>query len=80
MERHQDLTRLYFRFVLKRYREARNLTQEELSERIGVSTGFLGMMEIGRKWPNVDMLIRIARALGVRPGELCDALMEESEK
>lgn len=38
------------------------------------------MMEIDRKWPNINMLFRIAYVLGKRPGELVDALEEESRK
>jgi transcriptional regulator with XRE-family HTH domain len=37
-------------------------------------------MEVGRRWPNIDMLFRIARALSVQPGELIDALEEEALK
>jgi len=51
-----------------------------MAERIGVSVGFFGMMEVGRRWPNIDMLFRIANALGVRPGELINALEEEVRK
>lgn len=53
----------YFRFILKRYRHEKGLTQEQLSERIGISNSFLGMIETGRKRPNIDMLFRIATAL-----------------
>lgn len=52
----------YFRFILKRYRHEKGLTQEQLSERIGISNSFLGMIETGRKRPNIDMLFRIATA------------------
>lgn len=48
----------YFRFILKRYRHEKGLTQEQLSERIGISNSFLGMIETGRKRPNIDMLFR----------------------
>ena len=42
----------------------------------GISTGFLGNMETGHKWPNIDMLIRLAEALNIRPGEMTDALVK----
>ena len=35
----------YFRFILKRYRHEKGLTQEQLSERIGISNSFLGRLK-----------------------------------
>ena len=80
MEENQQITRRHFHSVLRRYRHQAGLTQEQMAERMGVSVGFFGMMEVGRRWPNIDMLFRIAKALGVRPGELIDALEEEAGK
>lgn len=79
MEKYNCITQTYFRYVLRRYRLEAGLTQEQLSEKMGVSPGFYSMMEIGRKWPNVNMLFRIAHALGIRPGELLDALENEAK-
>ncbi|MDR3361697.1 MAG: helix-turn-helix domain-containing protein [Desulfovibrio sp.] len=79
MEKNQQITRHYFHNVLRRYRRSAGFTQEEMAEKMNVSVGFLGMMEVGRRWPNIDMLFRIASALGVRPGELIDALEKESQ-
>lgn len=53
------------------------MTQEELAEKIDISPSFLGMMETGKKWPHLDMLFIIAKALDVRPSELIAALEEE---
>ena len=78
MEENQQITRRHFHSVLRRYRHQAGLTQEQMAERMNVSVGFFGMMEVGRRWPNIDMLFRIANALGVRPGELIDALEEEA--
>ena len=69
--------RLNFQHVLRRYRLAAGLTQEQLSEKMDVSLGFLCTMEVGRKWPNLDMLFIIAKALDVRPSELIAALEDE---
>ena len=80
MENYDDITQLHFQHVLRRFRLEAGLTQEQLSEKIGVSPGIYSMMEIGRKWPNINMLFRIAEALGKRPGELVDALEKESKK
>jgi len=80
MEREQQITRRHFHPVLRRFRQEAGLTQEQVAERMDVSVGFFGMMEVGRRWPNIDMLFRIARALDVRPGELINALEEEARK
>ena len=69
--------RLNFQHVLRRYRLAAGLTQEQLSEKMGISLGYLCTMEVGRKWPHLDMLFIIAKALNVRPSELIAALEDE---
>ena len=56
------------------------MTQEQLAGFAEISSSFLSMMEIGQKWPNVDMLIILAEAMKVRPGEMLDALVEEAKK
>lgn len=69
-----------FRYVLKRYREEKGLTQQELSDLIGVDVSFVGQMETGKKWPNINMFSRIAYALDIPAAELMRALeMEASE-
>jgi len=80
MGKEQQITRHHFHPVLRRFRQKAGLTQEQMAERMDVSVAFFGMMEVGRRWPNIDMLFRIARALEVRPGELVDALEEEARK
>ena len=80
MKKDEQITRNYFHFILRRFRHKAGLTQEQLAERMGVSVGFLGMMEVGRRWPNIDMLFKIARALGVKPAELIEELDREAQK
>ena len=80
MEESSQITPVYFKYVLRRYRLQAELSQEQISGLLGVSRGFYSLLELGRKWPNVDMLIRIASVLGVRPGELLDATVEEARR
>lgn len=42
------------------------MTQEELAEKIGVSTTWVGYIETGFRRPNLKMVYRIANALGVK--------------
>ena len=62
--------------VLRRIRLEKHLTQEELSERLGVAAPYVSMLESGHKYPNLEMFFRIAEALDVRPGRM----MEEMEE
>jgi len=80
MEESSQITPVYFKYVLRHYRLQAGLSQEQISGLLGVSRGFYSLLELGRKWPNVDMMIRIAGVLGVRPGELLDATVEEAKR
>ena len=54
--------------LLERLREAReeaDLTQQEASERIGVSNTFISLIETGKRGMSMDTLQKMARAYGV---------------
>lgn len=55
---------------MRRLREGRGLTQEELAERAAVSATYIGFVERGDNVPTLTIIIQIASALGVRPSEL----------
>lgn len=59
-----------FGAVVRRLREARGLTQEELAERAEVSATYVGFVERGDNVPTLTIIIQIASALGIRPSEL----------
>ena len=59
---------------LRECRRARNLTQEELSELIGVSFQHIGMLERGKRSPSIEMLISLCYALDCT----CDMLFQDS--
>ena len=80
MDTQQKITIRYFPIILRRFRHESGMTQEQVSERIGISASYLGMMEVGRRWPNIDMLFRIADALAVPPDLIIRALDEERKK
>src|SRR6185503_5918602 len=50
---------------LKDHREARGLTQQELSDRSGVPRPTLAHLESGQGNPTLSVLIKVAAALGV---------------
>lgn len=71
-QKHSDA----FGAVLRAYRQQRSLTQEQLSERVGVVHSFICSLESGKKQPSLKMILKLGAALGVRPGELVDAAAE----
>lgn len=62
--------------VLRQLRNSKNITQEELSERVGVASPYISMLESGKKYPNLEMLFKLAESLGVKASDLV-VLMEK---
>ena len=59
--------------VIRKLREARGLTQEELAKRAGIKRPYVSHLESGvRKNPSLPTLKKLARALGVPVGELLE--------
>jgi transcriptional regulator with XRE-family HTH domain len=57
---------------IKRFREAKNLSIEDISERSGLHVEFLTAVEEENIYPSLGPLIKIARALGTRLGTFLD--------
>jgi transcriptional regulator with XRE-family HTH domain len=55
---------------LKKNRLKLGLTQEKLSEKANISTHYLAMVELAKKFPSAGMLERLAAALEIEPHEL----------
>ena len=55
---------------LQKIRQSKSITQEELAEKIGTSQTWIAYIETGRNRPNLDMLEKIAKALGVKVKDL----------
>lgn len=54
------------------YRKQKGYTQEELAQKVGISTGYLGQIERGNRGKSfaMDTLFHIAAALEVEPEDL----------
>lgn len=59
----------------KEYRKKQRLSQEELSERLGVTSQAISKWECGRSYPDLPMLVHIAEYFNVS----LDALLTENE-
>ena len=55
---------------MKRYRKDSKISQMGLAERCDTSTSYIGEIEIGKKFPSVEMIQKIATALDVQPFQL----------
>jgi transcriptional regulator with XRE-family HTH domain len=71
-----------FKVIGKRIQKARNaqgLTQDALSEKIGVSTNYLSKIEGGHEKPNLELLGKISAAADVSLSELLTGVVEERQ-
>lgn len=60
--------------VLRRFRQEKNLSQEELAALVDVSPSHISRMESDLKIPSLEMVFRLAKALEVEPDELIKAM------
>lgn len=51
---------------IQKVRKAAGMTQEELAEKLGVTTTWVGYVETGYRRPNLKRIYKIARVLGVK--------------
>jgi transcriptional regulator with XRE-family HTH domain len=72
LPRPKDVTKQNWQLArtIQKIRQERQITQEELAERLNVSQSWLARVETGRETPNLKRLQQIARALGVKVKEL----------
>jgi transcriptional regulator with XRE-family HTH domain len=63
-----------FGTAVRRLREHRGLTQEALAERSGITPTYVGFVERGDSVPTLTVILQLAAALKIRPGELLDDL------
>ena len=52
---------------IRKYRIQASMTQEQLSEKAGISCDYLSEIERGKKSPSLKRLLKIAEALCVEP-------------
>jgi len=83
MKKHYDednLAKLFMLAILRRYRDAAGLSQQQLADSVGIAKSYISSLELGYRAPHLNLLVKIASALNVRSGELVDAMVEEAEK
>ena len=55
---------------LKAYRKLRSISQSRLAELCNSSTGYIGEIESGKRFPSVNMIERISNALEIESWHL----------
>lgn len=56
--------------TLRRRRLVRELTQQALAEAAGLHLNYISLMERGQRTPSLDVVLKLARGLGVPASEL----------
>ena len=74
------LAKTFMPAVIRRYRDAAGMSQQELADQVGISKSYISSLELGYRAPNLNLLVKIAQSLGVAPGEMVDAMVADAEK
>lgn len=69
MKQHKSILKKLAKQIIK-YRKERELTQEELSSKTGISRSSIAMIETAKRDITISKLSKIAKALGVTLSEL----------
>ena len=56
---------------VRRQRDVRELTQENLAEKSGLDPTYISDIERGRRNPGIKNVAKLAKALGLSTAELC---------
>jgi len=59
---------------IRALREERNISQEELADRADIHRNYISQIEGGKRNISFYKLVKIARALQVRPSKLIDTI------
>jgi transcriptional regulator with XRE-family HTH domain len=62
--------------VLREFRQAKGLSQEQLAEIAGLDRSFVSLVERGIQSPNILILLKLAEVLGVRASMLIERTEE----
>ena len=62
--------------AIRHFRHEAGLSQDGLADRMDVSPSYISMLESGKRYPSIEMLIRIALALNIKPGLMLDYIAE----
>ena len=73
------LAKTFMPAVIRRYRDAAGLSQQELADRVGISKSYISSLELGYRAPSLNLLVKIAQTLEVNAGKMVDEMVEDAE-
>lgn len=73
-----NLAKTFMPDVLRRFRASAGLSQQQLADMVGIRKSYISSLELGYRAPNLNLLVKLAEALNVRPGELVDAMVADA--
>src|ERR1700685_343399 len=64
---------------IRAIREAASVSRELVAEKADINVNYLGEIERGEKWPSLEIIEQLAKALSVSPPEFFEFEAEETE-
>ena len=65
---------------LRRLRHAKGISQEDLAYEADVNRTYLSKLEKGVSYPGLEIIAKLANALGIEPAELLELPTDESRR
>ena len=66
------LAKTFMPAVIRRYRDAAGLSQQELADQVGISKSYVSSRELEYRAPSLNLPVKIAQSLNVRPCKMVD--------
>ncbi len=66
--------------VLRRLRQKKGLTQEELGLDADLRRTFVGILELGQQQPTLTTILKLAKVLEVKPSRILDLVEREIQE
>ena len=66
--------------IMRRIRKEKGLTQQQLADRSYTCVMHISLIERGKRVPNIQMLVAIARGLEVNPHRLLEEYLNPNER
>ena len=70
----------YIASKIKEYRKLRNLTQEELAEKINIGTKQISRIEVGAFYPSITTFLKIVEVLDIDMSDFISSNAEHGNK
>ena len=74
------LAKTFMPAVIRRYRDAAGLSQQELADQVGISKSYISSLELGYRAPSLNLLVKISQTLGIKPGKMVDEMVDDAER